>query len=349
MDRNRINLQVRLGSKWVVLVLALLMLGGGSYSLARAQAQTCRDVGNLTICGNTLTESSTINGGGFRLQGDVKIGPKGGAAVVQVGNTGGVFDGTILPENITTASYFHFNQADPNTGTTDFIIGDVRFINDPTGLAFFGTTAFDHLPAGGEVTAGRLFVDTVNRRIFLPAANAVTIFTQRGVTRNQAYNLNFISHAGALSFYKDGGSVAELAGVDAEFDLNTKLFKAVLPVNLKLDDVAENGSLQLKMRFQWTETRQFSGTVDGFKLRLAGLLMDVAGLTAKAAQDSTPAEFTAATVQVLKNDNPNVPNLDPANANLIFAFTNLKYKNNKWEIGGVEVQSTTGNLAVPLR
>lgn len=324
--------------KWrvPVVLLTLLVLIGGAAIIVNAQAPVCRDINNITVCGDTLSNVEA-NGGGFIIRGNVTIGPKGGAAVVKVRNTGNIFDGTVLSESITEPTYFHFNNADPNTGTGDFLIGEVFFINDPTQLGMFSTFVFDHAPVGGEVTAGRLFVDTTNRRIFLPAENAVPIFTQRGVTRNQAYKLSFLSHAGALSFYKDGGTVNELKGVDGEIDLTQKIFKAIVPVDLKLNESAENPNLRLTMRFQWTENRTFTGSVDGFKYRMGGLLMDVAGLVFRAPVGTNPAEFEAATVKVFKVDNPDVPTLDPADADVVFAFTKLKYKQGKFEIGGAEV------------
>ena len=322
----------------VILVL-LLLLSVGAVVAVNAQSQTCRDVGNITVCGDQFNEiNATVSGGGFRLRGNIRIGPKGQPAVVQVDATGSIFDGTVLNESITTATYIHLNQADPNTGTTDFIIGAARFINDPTGLALMSTFVFDHPPAGGEVTAGRLFVDTVNRRIFLPGATEVPIFTQRGVKRNQAYNLHFVSRLGAETFYKDGGSVDELTKVNGEFDLTNKKFKATVPIALKIGDNAENPNLEITLRAEWSDNGTLTtATIDVFKTRLAGLLMDASGIVVKGKTGSAPAEFEAATVRVLKADNPNVPNLDPTDASLIFQFTKLKYKSGEFSIGGVEV------------
>ncbi|MFN8445949.1 MAG: hypothetical protein U0175_34480 [Caldilineaceae bacterium] len=324
-----------------VLVLLLSSIIAGGVLIGYAQSQTCRDINNITVCGDTFSES-TSNGGGFRLRGNLKIGPKGSAPVLFVRNSGSILDGTVLNESITAPTYFHFANSDPNTGTTDFLVGEVGFINDATGLGMFSTFAFDHPPAGGEVTAGRLFVDTVNRRVYLPGATDVPIFTARGVKRNQAYTLGFISQAGALSFFKNGGSVDELSLVDGEFDITNKLFKATLPVDLKLTESAENPNLRLTMRFQWTENRTFTGSIDGFKGRLGGLLMDVSGVkfnpgSASGVTPVVPASFEAAQVKVLKVDNPDVPTLDPTDPNLIFSFTKLKYKEGKFEIGGVEV------------
>jgi hypothetical protein len=320
-----------------LLLLIVALLIGGAVVAVEAQGQTCRDVNQITVCGDQLTEL-TSNGGGFKLVGNVKIGPKGGAAVVQVRNTGSVFDGTILAENITNPTYFHFNQTDPNTGTTDFLIGEVFFINDPTGLGLVRTFVFDHPPAGGEVTAGRLFVDTTNGRIFLPAEGAVPIFTQRGVKRNQAYQLAFITRLGAETFFKDGGSVDELTKANGEFDLFAKKFKATVPIALKIGDQVENPNLEITMRAEWSDNGALTtATIDGFKFRLGGLLMDASGVVVRGKQGSAPAEFEIATVKVLKADNPSVPNLDPTDASLIFQFSKLKLANGQWSIGGVEV------------
>lgn len=71
--------------KWrtpVVMTALLLLISavvGGGVLVGYAQGQTCRDVNNLTICGDTFNEfEATFNGGGFRLRGNIKIGPKGG-------------------------------------------------------------------------------------------------------------------------------------------------------------------------------------------------------------------------------------------------------------------------------
>lgn len=304
-------------------------------SVAQAAPQACLDIANITVCADQQTDFS----GGLGLRGNVKIGPKGGPMVVLVTDNPATFNGLTVDDSVRLATYFHLNAPDPNTGATDFLIGQVKFINDPTGLDMMGVAYVDDPTSSNpsDIVVGRLFVDRVNRRIFLPAAGAVPVFNQKGIPRNAAYRLAFMSQAGALTFYKDGGSVQELGLVDAEFDLNTKKFKSTLPVDLKLGDAAENPNLRVTMRFQWTETRQFTGTVDGFKLRLAGLLMEATGMVVKAATGSSTAEFEAATVKVLKADNPDVPGLDPTDASLIFAFTKLKYKNGDWSIGGVEV------------
>lgn len=315
-------------------LLPLLLLLGMSVGLARASTdvQTCRDVNQLTFCADELNEyPASANGGGFRLRGNLQIGPKGAAPLLAVDGIGAVFDGSILDSNITTGTYFHFNQADPNTGTTDFLIGDVRMINDPTGLTLMGTSVVTDPVNIGQVLVGRLFVDTVNRKIFNPAAGAVPIFAQRGITRNANIRLAFTSRAGALSFYKGGGSVSELAAVNGEFDLVAKKFTGIIPVNLKLSggSAVDNDTLQLTLRTNFSETGAFTGSVDGFKAKLAGLLVEAKNIVLRV------GEFEAAIVEISKVDNPGLPNLDPDNSNLVFRFEKLLYKNGVFSIGGI--------------
>ena len=320
----------------VTLLTIMLVLTGGLLNHTRAQGQTCRDINQITVCGDVFTEI-TVNGGGFRLRGNVRIGPKGGAALVEVEDIGSVFDGTIIDPNISTASYFHFNQADTNSGTTDFILGDVRMINDVTGLTLMGTSVVPDPENAGNVLIGRLFVDTTNGKIFNPAAGAVPVFITRGITRNANIRLAFMTQVGAAVFYKEGGSVAELAKVNAEFNLFTRKFIGTMPVSLKLGESAENPNLEITIVSEFSETGVQTSKVNGFKFKLGGLLLDVSGATVKPPVGNSTAEFTAASVKALKTDNPGLPNLDPTDATLIFAFTNLKYKDGAWSLGGVEV------------
>jgi hypothetical protein len=95
--------------RWGGAAVLFLLLLAGAVVTVNAQGQTCRDVGQITVCGDTFDELDA-NGGGFRLRGNVKLGPKGGAAVVQIRNTGSIFDGSVLPENISQPSYFHFGS-----------------------------------------------------------------------------------------------------------------------------------------------------------------------------------------------------------------------------------------------
>ena len=318
------------GLRFLPLLLIFFCVGVG---LARASsdAQTCRDVGVLTFCADEFIEySSSVNGGGFKLRGNLVIGPKGQPPVVAVDNIGSVFDGSILDSNISIGSYFHFNQADPNTGTTDFILGDVRMINDVTGLTLLGTSVVT-FSASSEVRVGRLFVNPTTGKIFNPAAGAVPIFVQDGIPRNANIRLAFITRAGALSFFKGGGTVPELSVVDAEFDILNKRFSGTIPVNLNLSGASatDNADLNLTLRANFSDSGAFTGAVDGFKAKLAGLLVEAKNIVLRV------WEFEAAVVDISKADNPGLPNLDPTNANLVFRFEKLLYKNGQFSIGGV--------------
>jgi hypothetical protein len=102
-----------------------------------------------------------------------------------------------------------------------------------------------------------------------------------------------------------------------------------MPLKLKLTDNADNPNLQVTLNATFTETGAFSGTVTAFKVVLGGLIVSVDNITLKA------GEFTAAKASVAKIDNPDLPQLDPTNSQLLFEFQDLKYKAGKFTIGGV--------------
>ena len=165
------------------LVAVVLLLAIGLAAGVSAQGQICRDISNITVCGDQLMAEAD---GQFHLRGNIKIGPRGGAPVVHVTDMPSQFNGAPLGEATYTANYFHLNAPDANTGAADFLLGEAKFIADPTGLHLLATKVIDDPTTAdpNAVLVGRLFVDPVNRRIFLPAAGAVPIFTQKGVARN---------------------------------------------------------------------------------------------------------------------------------------------------------------------
>src|SRR5262245_6766883 len=115
------------GSTPLLILICLAALLGAGLVITRAQSQACRDANNTTICGDEVFDiPGTTNGGGFAVRGNVRLGPKGLPPVVQVDDIGSIFDGSVLNQSVTRATFFHFNQADPNTGAADFLIGDVR-------------------------------------------------------------------------------------------------------------------------------------------------------------------------------------------------------------------------------
>ena len=329
--------------RWLgsLILFCLLMLG--AVVAANAQSQICRDISNITVCADELVVQNAATNH-FTLVGNVKIGPKGGAMVVRVSGHPPTQAGFPVSQIGQRGGFIHIDNAPSGVGANDVINGRVHFINDATSAEplFSSHVAFrPNLPQTREnLVSGFLFVDPVTRRIFLPAGGAAPYGvgnTYQDVDRNAPYKMDFVNRAGLAPFYKDGGTIGEFALIDAEFDLTAKTFKATMPIDLKLGDAVDNPNLRITARLQWSETGQFNGGIDGFKFRLGGLLMDMAGVVLKLAQGATPAEFQAATVKVLKTDNPGVPNLDPTDASLVFALTNLKYKNSRWELGGVEV------------
>src|SRR5262245_54111681 len=54
----------------------IVLLFAGAFTVARAQSQVCRDVGNLSVCGDQVAQENQQ--GEYRLRGNIRIGPKGG-------------------------------------------------------------------------------------------------------------------------------------------------------------------------------------------------------------------------------------------------------------------------------
>ncbi len=313
----------------ITVVVAALAMAAGVVAVVRAQAQTCRDVNNMTICGDVIEEGSV----GFSLKGNVRMGVKSGPMLVKIDDMATTFNFLNINESTYKASYFHLNAPDPNTGTTDFAIGKARWINDPNTSPLLSTHYVLDPANSNQVVAGRLFVDTTNKKISFPPAGAVPIFVSKGVERAGPYLMDFFARSSILTFFNQGGTVGEFNTIDAEFDLTAKQFKATFPISLKLvgGSRTDNEALQVTGRVTYGETGAFAGSIDGFKLKIAGLVLDAKGIVLK------PTEFEAATVDVSKADNPDVPPLDPTKPDVVFSFSKLLYKNNQWSIGGVTV------------
>lgn len=334
-----------MGLRLLAVGAAILLLSASGWMQAQAQGQTCRDVGNITVCGDVLeTNPNNPGSGDFNLIGNLQIGRKGGPMVLRVTGLPPTFAGQAVSDQLQRGIFQHRETAPPRFGGTDLLFGRVHFIADATSAEplLSAHLAFrPNLPQTLENrVTGFLFVDAANGLIFLPPGGGAPYGVDNAlqdVERNAPFLMNFIQRAGLAPFYRDGGTTGEFAAIDARFDIFAKKFRATLPVRLRLKDSAENSDLQITVRAEWTEQGVFNGGVDGFKLKLAGLRLDASGMTVKAAQGANPAEFEAALVKVLKSDNPSVPNLDPTDNSLIFQFSKLKYKDGEWSIGGAEV------------
>ncbi len=73
----------------------------------------------------------------------------------------------------------------------------------------------------------------------------------------------------------------------------------------------------------------YSGSVSGFKMRMAGMTGEAKDIVIK------PGEFEASSLEFSRADNPSLPNFDPTNPNLVFRLESLKYKDGHFAVGGV--------------
>ena len=79
----------------ITVVVAGLAMAAGVLAAVRAQAQTCRDVNNMTICGDVITEGTT----GFSLKGNVRMGVKSGPMLVKIDDMATTFSSFTISED----------------------------------------------------------------------------------------------------------------------------------------------------------------------------------------------------------------------------------------------------------
>ncbi len=116
-----------------------------------------------------------------------------------------------------------------------------------------------------------------------------------------------------------------------------------MPLQLKLTANADNPNLQVTLNANFSETGVFSGNVSAFKVVLGGLIVSVDNITLKV------GEFTAAKASVSKIDNPDLPQLDPTNANLLFEFQDPSIKTASLASAASPRRSRIGSSATRLR
>lgn len=354
-------------------LLALVtMLFAGLWDTAQAQgAMACRDVDNLTICGSTITN---FNGGGsFTINGpSVWLGPKGGRPVlIATEYESGAPGNWIEPE-------FRYDPVDgvEEWGAVSVLWGSLDFVNDPAIDGDHPLMSSRDYPEG--VGAPEAFqVNTVAQLIYNPAVHSPT-YDGLNPVRNGGFRFGFLQRFGALGFFRTDPP-PNFKEAEVSFDLVTQEFNATVPIDLKLFDNPETPQLTVTARIkikvdgaapaaacalsfaeitasaiQVADCRQaaapllFDGSLDGFKLQLAGLKFDAQNVKLHPGTATSGGWFEAAQVDVSKADNPSLPNLDPANPDLVFRLEKLRYQEGQWRIGGGSVPLPDWQLGAAL-
>jgi hypothetical protein len=294
----------------VVALLVLLLLMPGLLRGARGQGQQERVVENVKILADVI---EPFGDGFFFARGNVKIGLKDGPPLIKVENTGPI-DDPIDPNDDTDHGLIAC------TPDECLVAGKIGWINDPSPTPLIETGFNDN----GIRETLVLLTD------FAQLARADT--PPEGVTvRNESVKLHFLDRIQMRDFFKNNNPDA-FKDIDFTFDLNTKKFTAQVPIALRLAAGAdENPDLTLTSVLNWNDQGVFSGSVNGFKARIAGLILSIDNITVK------PGEFEAAKADVLKADNPDLPSLDPTNPQVVFSLTKLRYKEGKFSIAGATV------------
>jgi hypothetical protein len=310
-------------ARWLALTMLCVI---GAYGSAHAAAQECRDVDNVTICADSVATFPDAD----VLFNNVRIGPKGQANVLAVDDVparqaeGGVnTDGEV-------GQVLLFKNPHPNFGKAR-AVGKLRFATAaPTDVLIADQEIVAPSAPTGNVVAG-FIVDTVNRKVVLPPANSGAYVGIAGKTRGDfyVYHFNALGQLGQFLYGPNSEQLrAQLNRIEAAVDLNTKIFTATVPFAISNDLDPDNANFEITARVQFNEQMAFSGGVDAFKMKMLGMTASVSGITLR------KGEFEAGTVDINKIDNPDLPNFDPSNQNLVFRLSKLLYKDKKFSIAG---------------
>lgn len=326
---------------WLMLMAALItlfLLGGAKPAHAQGN-RVCRDQGNLTICGDEFTDlSNDLGADAYRLTGNLTVARRGGPPVLRVVDASDP-DFVSDPEDQAEgrARFEHVAESALSIyGHTDILFGDISFINDPRQRSPFGTgSVFEDTADGtdGFVIPGVFWVDTAVESVFVPALRAVPRYP-RDRHAISFYNPLYLDHLGLDNMYapnENGERDLQARSIfGAEYSVKDAKFTVVVTIpKLRLFENAENQELPVTLRITMDDQGNYSGTADGFKLRMAGMTGEAKGIKVN------PGEFEASSLEFSRADNPSLPNLDPTNPNLVFRLESVKYKDGHFAVGGV--------------
>jgi hypothetical protein len=331
------RLQGRVLHVIVVALTAIAVLGIGKPALAQG-GQICRDEGNLTICGDEFRDFKADLGiDGYELAGNITIGLKGQAPTLRVSDASAVPDGHKLKR----ATFQHVNDRDKSPyGYTDILFGDITFINEPSQRMPIGSGAVNF---NGQTYIGVFWVNTKEMYIDTPLAyewEDVPIYPLELMSQQVLlYNMAFMDHLGLHVLYTDDATTEDRSQFAIEWSVELNRFHAEVTIpKLRLEGFAENPRRPIILRVFMDEKGNYSGTIAGFKLQIAGMTGEAKNIVVK------EGELQIGVLEFGRADNPDLPNLDPTNPNLVFKLEGLKYKDghlalgatvgiNDWQVG----------------
>lgn len=326
---------------WLGALVMLLTMASGALYFAQGATQACKDFDNVTLCYDNETDLfPLLNEAVFRYDGNLTIARKGQAPLLKVVATGA--------DAASAGQVFHVLDGDLDTPRIGFplsIIGALQFINEANAQPLITTIKTEIPNCGGQFARieGKFKIDTVEAKIVLPSTDEIVSLgdldqCQAVRTLTNAFRLDYLDRSGITQLFEaNETSAVNLTGGTYKWDLTARNFTSLFTANIKLTDATENPNLQLVLQTNLDELGKLTGSINAFKVKIAGLLMAASGVTLQPGTNTAPATFKAASVKVLKVDNPGQPSFNPLDSTLIFEFTNLKYSQGKWEIDGVEV------------
>jgi hypothetical protein len=299
--------RLRLG----LLVVALATLAAGLFSATRAQGLSCREIGNIEVCGANAVEFGPD---------EFRVDPGGVDGVLTLKKKGDPVSAVTLRG----VSFEHRPTANNPFGAADILIakqsGDMRYT-----LAAGEEGSIMQFKSQGAAR-GLLHVDVNAARASVPADDAVPLLRELGIAPSSLlqYDIAIGPPMASLLAHLDTDQSTWRVEVDLggrKVDMLIPIDTLPLPGNKTFED-------PVILRVSVDEREKLSGSAEAFTANLAGLKGVFRGITV------VDGGFEAATVDFNRADNPDLPNLDPTNPDLVFRLERVLYKEGEFRIGG---------------
>lgn len=309
-----------------LLVVMLATLAGGYFATrTKAQGQICRDIGNLTVCGDQEGNPGTGD-----LVGNIRIGPKGKPPVVLV---------TDYP-----------SPDDPKSGVAAFIagsespsalFGSIELIGSPVSGPLVKSVV-RRVPGGSnnELVDGPFIIDPITM-VIRSAPDATSKIPPEHA--HLFYEFPFIEQLGLTRMTSDL-SPADKNKIATEFHLADHRFVANLPAFIQLPTDNPQAPQEVTLQVSLNKNGETTINITDFKVQIGGMTGNLKGVKmlpdaelkgfSLAQNGDKPVAFEAEVLEFSRTDNPNLPNLDASQPNLVFSIRGVQFKDGRFSVKG---------------
>jgi hypothetical protein len=341
--------RLRLG----LLAALLATIVAGLFAVAGAQSNQpgiCATINDIRVCGNQI--SGEVTDESFKISGDVltihyKDASSPSLRVLPMLQ----FNPNIAPNDPLRQPVFERHANPQLTGGAEYTLkGDIHFVEKDGSLG--GNLASSRFLGDNTTTpttAGFFRVDTINMLIF-NADTPTPTEANAGLPRNSLVQFDLFQRAG-LSSMLARATPADLATIDMEINLpGSFVFIGVeLPQALVVPTVRDvNPKVEIDFRMTLAGALLGQPVIEGVQFRAGGVLGRIGGariipevdprnapdLIGPQQSGDKPINFEAEVLEFSRVDNPDLPNLDASQPDLVFSIQGVQYKDGRFSVRG---------------